>query len=501
MPGSGGEVLGARMQAVLLREPRPWRSDTLLWGACTLGDAAEARLALAEGRVDPNQPKHGLRPLHFASYAGHVEVIEALLDAKASVEAPCEGRAYATPLYLAASAGHDAVVGLLLEARASPDGPAAGACTPLYVAAWGGHEATCRELVRTGSANVNFHTPDGSTVLLAAVAQGHAAVVGLLLRAHAEVDRPSRRNVTPLAVACESGHEAVVEVLLEHRADLALGDEDGWGALAIAAQEGHARIVKSLLAAGGDANQPTLQGGTPLIIAASNDHADVAGILLEGGADLAAKDLHGWDALRTAAYAGHGRVVAKLLGAGAQATHRALRAALCAGHEAVAVLLLAASSLHYLPLHRLPLALVKVAERLLPAAMRARMDRVHAGFARALTGVHAELHATFACAAPPTAGGFLAIFRALPAELQVAVAGRVAWNAAVAAVASQAQEYDRWWHAAGRGRQIFAVMSAFPVILCSARAPPPSEAHVAAYVRAFGGGPAVDERTPMPLKK
>jgi ankyrin repeat protein len=48
-----------------------------------------------------------------------------------------------------------------------------------------------------------------------AAANGHAAAVQLLLRAHATVDAASDHSGTALHCAAEQGHMAVVQLLLE----------------------------------------------------------------------------------------------------------------------------------------------------------------------------------------------------------------------------------------------------------------------------------------------
>lgn len=93
--------------------------------AASVGDVARVQLLIkkhpdsmhSDGTLDGTS---GYTPLHYASRAGHVDVVRALLEAGAAVNAATTaGRA--TPLHRAAYVGHVEVVKLLLHAGALPD--------------------------------------------------------------------------------------------------------------------------------------------------------------------------------------------------------------------------------------------------------------------------------------------------------------------------------------------------------------------------------------------
>ena len=93
-------------------------------------------------RVDPNAASPtGRSALMLAAAAGHIEVVLALLQALASIDAATHGNQ--TALMMAACGGHEQVISTLLLARAGVNrADNIGGCTPLLLAA--GHEDGAR---------------------------------------------------------------------------------------------------------------------------------------------------------------------------------------------------------------------------------------------------------------------------------------------------------------------------------------------------------------------
>ncbi|RYP07916.1 hypothetical protein DL765_008986 [Monosporascus sp. GIB2] len=189
------------------------------------------------------------------------------------------------------------------------------------------------------------------TPLWLAVANGHEAVVNLLLGT-GEVDPDAKDNSgrTPLGVAAENGYETIVKLLFDTgKADLNAKDNSGRTPLRMAAGKGHEAVVKLLLDTGKvDPDAPDSYGETPLMAAASEGHEAVVKLLLDTGkVDPDTKDYVGRTPLRVAAKYAYEAVVKLLLDTGKDdpdakdyVGRTPLWVAAKCGHEAVVKLLL-----------------------------------------------------------------------------------------------------------------------------------------------------------------
>lgn len=183
--------------------------------ACDDGDADAVRKFLAEG-ADSDTLDDGFPVLYQAAAVGHANLVELLLSANASVDAPNEEGA--TPLCIAAQNGHTAVIELLLTAKASVDAPTQDGATPLSVAAQQGHTAAVERLLGAG-ADPHHTGNQHENVVWSAAYSGSAETVRMLLlrgadpslRSHS--DDKEYANMTALDVAQKQGHTAVAALL------------------------------------------------------------------------------------------------------------------------------------------------------------------------------------------------------------------------------------------------------------------------------------------------
>ena len=127
------------------------------------------------------------------------------------------------------------------------------ACTTsnsmLVTAAQKGELATVELLLRRGA------HPDSEkggvhgdhSALHVAAAYKHEAVVKMLLRVKAQVDKPTSGGMRPLHFAAVSGSVGIIELLIEHRADPIAADSHGrtaaWLAKATRQIEAHKKLA------------------------------------------------------------------------------------------------------------------------------------------------------------------------------------------------------------------------------------------------------------------
>ena len=119
----------------------------------------------------------GGTPLRHAAENGHLDIVKALIAARADVNKAAEDDG-GTALLIASQFGHlDVVKALVAAPRADVDQVAYRGATPLYVAAHLKRRDIARLLLQRG-VKVNKACKDGRTPLYAACEGGNAAAAG-----------------------------------------------------------------------------------------------------------------------------------------------------------------------------------------------------------------------------------------------------------------------------------------------------------------------------------
>jgi ankyrin repeat protein len=209
-------------------------SGDALLDAAKGGDVRQVRTLLAEDRaLAALQMPSGETPLMAALYRGHMNIVEALLEAGAPLD-----------VFAAAALGKvDEIDRILDESPASVNAFAYDGWTPLHLAAFfGRHDMADR-----------------------------------LLQAGADMSAESRNSIrnTPLHAALAGNHPDIALLLIERGAPVGARDAGGHTPLHIAAENGSVDAVKALLARGADPHGVDGEEKTPLARAAARNHAAV----------------------------------------------------------------------------------------------------------------------------------------------------------------------------------------------------------------------------------
>lgn len=232
-----------------------------LIGAASDGNLEGVRQLLSAGAHLRSRDQNGFTPLHRASVAGHIRVVERLLDSEPSLgpapsaqtrlqwQASDEGpllvesvsirvrgtvdardRLGSSPLHLAAARGHVEVVHHLLHCGASPSACNGLQQTPLHTAAtcsFGNSSGTIHLLLDAGC-EVMAVDNAGRTPLHAAAYGGTPDAISVLVNAGARIEARGRiSSRTPLHEACARLRAASVKQLLDLGADECAVDSDG----------------------------------------------------------------------------------------------------------------------------------------------------------------------------------------------------------------------------------------------------------------------------------
>lgn len=170
-----------------------------------------------------------------------------------------------------------------------------------------GNEEQVRAMLAEDRSLAAARAPRGETPVIAALYQGHGAIVDLLIQAGAPLD---------VFAAAALGRQADVDArLAEDPAALSALSYDGWTPLHLAAFFGHAALVGHLLSRGAGVNTRSTNSmrNTPLHAAVAGGRVEAALALIDAGADVNAPDGGHHTPFHIAAEGGYVPIVEALL--------------------------------------------------------------------------------------------------------------------------------------------------------------------------------------------
>jgi ankyrin repeat protein len=121
----------------------------------------------------------GFQPIGLAAYFGHVSIVDYLIKAGATVNAPSKNSLKVSPLQSAVAGGHLEVTRRLLEAGANQNVREGSGYTPLHTAADNGDIEIVRSLI-FGGADLEAISLNNEKPIDLALKSGHGEVVALL---------------------------------------------------------------------------------------------------------------------------------------------------------------------------------------------------------------------------------------------------------------------------------------------------------------------------------
>jgi len=262
--------------------------------------------------MNPAKPKPPRRPLFPAFFPCLLALALAPSCSKtdpqqaALAELGAAGYSFSiSDFHRAAGAGDEAAIDLFLAAGMAPDVRSEAGTSALGAAVIGDRTRTAASLIGLG-ADPNSLV-GGSSLLMAASANGNATLARQLVEAGADVSFRDEDNWGALMRAAYAGHAPVVEIL----APKSLDQLDA--AMHLAAVRGDVRTLDILLTNGADQFARSKDKRTALMFAAANGHLDAVRLLLERGSNPFAVDGAGNTAADLAAAEDHDAVHAYLI--------------------------------------------------------------------------------------------------------------------------------------------------------------------------------------------
>ncbi|PVY79343.1 hypothetical protein C7414_10526 [Cupriavidus alkaliphilus] len=183
--------------------------------AAARGDAAQVSALLARGASIDARDAQGRTALLLATHHNRVQAARVLIDAGADVNA--QDAIHDSPYLYAGARGHNEILRLTLAHGADLRSTNRYGGTALIPAAERGHVETVRMLIAAGVA-VDHVNKLKWTALLEAIILGnggpaHTEIVGLLVKAGANVNLADGDGVSPLQHARQRGYIQIEQIL------------------------------------------------------------------------------------------------------------------------------------------------------------------------------------------------------------------------------------------------------------------------------------------------
>ncbi|XP_055011329.1 LOW QUALITY PROTEIN: ankyrin repeat domain-containing protein 26 [Boleophthalmus pectinirostris] len=205
--------------------------------AASVGDLAKLKQLATKQKNDLNQlDKENRTALHIACAAGHVEVVQFLVESKAKLNL-CDNQ-IRSALMKAVQGQHESCINILLENHADPNLVDINGNTALHLAASIPSVSTAGLLLEH-EANINAPNKEGLTPLTVAVREDHNEMAEFLLKEGADVNATDDNKRSPLMMAAGNGQYDMLQLLLRYEADITQKDDRGWSADDYAINNGH----------------------------------------------------------------------------------------------------------------------------------------------------------------------------------------------------------------------------------------------------------------------
>jgi uncharacterized protein len=226
-----------------------------LLAAMNQHDPAGLRAALEAGAMANTNDAYGNPLICVAAERGETEMVAALLDHKANIDARNNYRA--SPLYQAISFKHPETAAFLINAGASIEDDK---YNPLHIAVHSNDFSTATLLLDKGA---NIHFANDAAVRTAAKA-ANMEMVKFLLEHGADPRGMSDSQENALHMAAYRGSPELLGMLLDKGIDINAKQYTGQTALLTASAVGNLEGVQTLLARGADPNIRDEEGKSPL---------------------------------------------------------------------------------------------------------------------------------------------------------------------------------------------------------------------------------------------
>ena len=297
------------------------QSKTPLFHACVIGNFDIVTKLLSRG-ADSRFSINQVSCLHLAAWEGHVEIVKALIAARApgndldEIE-PMSGY---TPLLAALKKGHLDVAKSLVHAGADPKTTSVSGYNVLHMAGLSTNDVELFHLLidSTTPDHALARADDGTTPLHSAAQAGFNEAVNMLLDLEADPLAQNNYSTTPIFAAACNGHSHVLKRFLDMDIEFLPNLQNAAGHTVLHAAVGRCELplIQELIKET-DWRIRKASTVTPMVLAARRGDSSVIQLFIDTGMPVGFSSNTGWTALHEAASRGDAKLIPRLIELGA----------------------------------------------------------------------------------------------------------------------------------------------------------------------------------------
>lgn len=297
------DILKPELEAKLLEEPNYlnglrfkcignhgyYSQENALIFAAKKGNHAMQKFIVQKKAIDIySKDSSDYSVLYIAIERGDLEMVDLLIANSANVNgarrsSPNKGKW--TPLHFAVFAGNVNIATKLINGGAQVNNQADEGETPLHIAACIGN-VNMTDLLLKNNANINLKMERKGTALHIAAENNHLSITELLMNKGDDINKVTKFEGTPLNFAAKAGNVEMAEFLLKKGARIDHTTQHVDSAFHNAVTKNQLKMVKFLIGKGVDVNELDSKGGSALSSAALFGCVAMAELLIQEGADI-----------------------------------------------------------------------------------------------------------------------------------------------------------------------------------------------------------------------
>ncbi len=218
--------------------------------------------------------------LHIASYCGHKNIVEYLIDNGANINSSNKNKI--TPLFIASYYGYFDIVQILVENGANMSQTNINGESPMFAAASSG-KLSILQYLQKKNADFNQLNNNGENILFAAINSNQTEIAQYIIQnmQNPHLNKTNNNGSTALHLAIKLRNTEIVKLLIQNNANIDIANNIGETPLSLATKSNQFEISKMLIDSNAAISFHDANTRDPIYIASHNKNHVIALALIK----------------------------------------------------------------------------------------------------------------------------------------------------------------------------------------------------------------------------